>query len=345
MKSEGQIVRVEISYKTILFSVALLIGIWFLVTVKEVIIFLFLSIILLSALHRPVQWLNSKRIPKVISAILIYILLVAIIALTIGTIIPPLVSQTSDFLNRLPQIISTLNNFTVIYKIPAQDISQIISNQVQQFAGNFLIITKTIVSSLFLLITIFVFTFYLLLEWKKFIKLISSPFSGKQEKMVVAIVSQVENGLGYWLRGQLALSAGVGLLLFIGLAIIGVPFALPLAIIAAIFEIIPIVGPIVSAIPAILVALAVSPILALATVALYFVIQQIEGHIIVPMIMSKAVGIQPPIIILSLLIGAKLDGITGAFLAVPLIVVIKIIFKELINNTHNFEGEKLEEEI
>lgn len=339
MDSKSQI-RIEISYKTIIFTTAFLAGVWFLIQIRDIIILVFLSLLLLAAFLKPVEWLTNHRIPRILAIIIVYLVLIALISFAIGIIVPPLVSQTSDLISKFPQIISTINDFLIFNKIPVQDLSRTLSGQIQQVISNVFSISRAILSSIFLVLTLFVFTFYLLLEWKKVIKLISSPFSGRQEKLISNIISKVENGLGHWVRGQLSLSIIVGLLTFIGLTLLGVPFALPLALVAGILEIVPIIGPIVSAIPAVLVALTVSPVLALAVIALFFIVQQLENHLIVPFVMSKVVGLQPPVVIISLLIGAKLAGIGGAFLAVPVVVVGKIILQEIFN-----QEEKLDEEL
>ena len=129
----------------------------------------------------------------------------------------------------------------------------------------------------------------------------------------------------------------MGILIFIGLTILQIPLALPLALVAGLLEIVPIVGPIVSSIPAILVGLTISPLIGLAIAALFFIVQQLENHLIVPVVMSKAVGLQPPVVILALLIGAKLAGIGGAVLAVPTVVVARIIFREFLEEDQKFE--------
>ncbi|OGD85576.1 hypothetical protein A2164_04125 [Candidatus Curtissbacteria bacterium RBG_13_35_7] len=334
--------RIEISYKTVIFTVAVLIGLWFLVQVREIIILIFLSIIFLSALLKPVNWLNSRHIPRVFSVLIVYILVIAFIAFAIGIIIPPLVSQTTDFISGLPQILSTINEYLIFHNIPIESFSQVVLSQVEQFTDNIISISKTIISSIFLLITLLVITFYLLMEWRKFTRLFTSPFSGRQEKKIASIIAKVETGLGHWIRGQLTLSLVIGILTFIGLTILGIPFALPLALIAGILEIIPIIGPIVASIPAILVGLTVAPIMGLAVAALFFIIQQLENHFIVPMVMAKAVGLQPPIVIVALLIGAKLAGVGGAFLAVPIIVVARIIIQEILAEDQKLESGLIE---
>ncbi|MBI2327305.1 AI-2E family transporter [Candidatus Curtissbacteria bacterium] len=335
--------RIEISYKTIVFTVAVLIGLWFLIQIRDIIILIFLSIILLSALLKPVDWLNAKGIPRVLSAILVYIVLIALLSFTIGIIFPPLIDQTSEFVSKLPTIALAINDFLIFNKIPVEDISRVLVNQINVITGNVLAISSAIFGSIFLLLTLFVFTFYLLLEWKNFVRLIASPFSGKQEKVVSSIITKVENGLGRWLRGQLSLSLIIGILTYIGLRILGIPYALPLALIAGILEIIPIIGPIISAIPAVLVGLTISPFLALAAAALFFIIQQLENNLIVPMVMSKVVGIQPPVVIIALLIGSKLAGVGGAFLAVPIIVTVKIVVNEILGQDQKLEDDLKED--
>ena len=337
MPQDNTPLRIEISYKTVIFTVSVLIGLWFLIQIRQILVFVFFSIILLSALLKPVEWLNVRRIPRVLSILFVYIILIAVISFIVGIIIPPLISQTSDFISKLPQIISKINDFLVFYQIPVQNLSDILTRQIQAVIGNLISISTAIFSSIFLLITIFVFTFYLLLVHKSAIKFIASPFSGKQEKKVSSAISKVEAGLGSWVRGQIALSFIVGILIFIGLTILQIPFALPLALVAGLLEIVPIVGPIVSSIPAILVGLTISPLIGLAIAALFFIVQQLENHLIVPVVMSKAVGLQPPVVILALLIGAKLAGIGGAVLAVPTVVVARIIFREFLEEDQKFE--------
>lgn len=331
-------VRIEISSKTVIFIVGVIAGIWFLIQIKDIIILTFIAIIILSALLKPVEWLTAKGIPRVLSVILLYLVIISFISLAIGVVIPPLITQTTEFVSHFPQIADSINNFFIFHQIPVEDISSIIARQAQSLVGNIISIFSKIFSSVFLLLTLLVLSFYFLLEWKTLVKLVSSPFSGKQEKKVSAIITKVEHGLGKWIRGQLTLSLVVGVMSFIGLSILGFPYAIPLAIIAGVLEIIPIVGPIISAIPAILVGLTLSPIMALAAAALYLIIQQAENNLIVPLVMSKVVGLKAPIIIIALLIGSKLAGIGGAFLAVPLLVVIRIVITEIF-----VEDQKLEE--
>jgi len=334
---ESKPLKIEISHKTIIFVAFFIIAVWLIIKLNSIIVMLSLSFLLLSALLKPVQWLASKKLPRIISVAVVYVVIILVISLIIGTILPPLISQTTEFTNKLPEIISATDNYLIFHQIPVKDLSSVIAKQVNEFTGDIVTITGKVVSSVILILTMFVLTFYLLLDWNNFLKIVSSPFSGVQEKRITNIISSVEDGLGRWVRGQLLLSLAVGLLTFIGLTIVGIPYALPLSLIAGIFEILPIIGPIISAIPAILVGLTVSPVMGLAAAAIFVIVQQLENHLIVPFVMSRVVGVRPLIIIIALLIGAKLAGITGAFLAVPLIIVIKILLKELLNEEKQLE--------
>lgn len=336
--------KVEISRKTVIFTIASLIGIWFLVQIREIIVVIFLSIILLSALLKPVEWLAKHRIPRVISVLIVYLVVIGTIATSIGVLLQPFIQQTQGFTSKLPQIIASINDFFIFHDIPVEDISKIIAGQVEQVAKDIFKVTTTIFSSILRFLTIFVLAFYLLLEWDKFVRYIASPFSGKQEKKVINLISKIERGLGHWLRGQIALSLLVGILVFIGLTALGIPFALPLALIAAVLEIIPIIGPTVASIPAILVGLSINPVLGLAVVALYIIIQQVESNFLAPIIMSKVVGLQPPIVIVALLIGSQIAGIAGAILAIPFLVLARIVVLELIFEDHKLDKPTVERE-
>jgi len=320
--------RIEISYKTIVFTVLFILGLWILWMIRDVILLLFISFIIVSALHAPVDRLNKKKIPRVLAITIVYLFVIAFIILIIGLIIPPLVEQTKILIQNFPDLLDSLNKTIAFYQIPTRDLIQSAQNQITAVGQNIFRFTASAFSVLIFFITIFVFTFYLLLQWQLVIRFLCSPFSGKTEEKIIRFFDKLQHSLGAWVRGQLTLSLIVGILSFIGLTLLGIPYALPLAIFAGLFEIIPIVGPIISAIPAILAALTISPVLALAAAALYFVIQQTENHLIVPQVMSRAVGLNPLITILALMIGAKLMGLPGALLAIPVVILIKVSAEE-----------------
>ena len=141
--------------------------------------------------------------------------------------------------------------------------------------------------------------------------------------------NEIETRLGLWVRGQLILMGAMGAATGIAYTLLGLPGALLLGLIAALTEAIPIVGPFLGAVPAILVAATVSPQLALVVAAIYVVIQLVEGNVLVPMVMRNTIGISPLLVLFSLLIGAAVGGLVGAFLAVPIAASVEIVLSRL----------------
>jgi predicted PurR-regulated permease PerM len=133
-----------------------------------------------------------------------------------------------------------------------------------------------------------------------------------------------------WLGGQLILSLIIGLTSAIGLWIMGVPYFYVLALISAIGEMIPMVGPILAAIPAILVAVTVSPGLALGVAVFFIVQQQLDNTVLVPKIMGRQVGLSAVNVIIALGIGSQLLGVVGAILSVPTAAIVQVLFEELV---------------
>jgi predicted PurR-regulated permease PerM len=141
--------------------------------------------------------------------------------------------------------------------------------------------------------------------------------------------NEIETRLGLWVRGQLILMGAIGVATAVAYTLLGLPGALLLGLIAALTEAIPIVGPLLGAIPAVLVAATVSPELALIVAAIYLVFQLIESNVLVPMVMRNTIGISPLLVLFSLLVGAAVGGLVGAFLAVPLAASFEIVLSRL----------------
>ena len=150
------------------------------------------------------------------------------------------------------------------------------------------------------------------------------------KEYIIDLWARVQRKLGRWLQGQIVLGLIVGILVYLGLSILGVPYALFLAILAGILELIPIAGPLIALVPAAALAFVHSPLLGLLTVFLYGAIQQVENHILVPKVIQRVVGLNPVIVILALLVGGNLAGVVGIILAVPVTTVVVEIFRDVV---------------
>lgn len=315
--------KIDISHKTVVFIAIFILALWVIYLIKDLLLMLFVSLILMSALTPLVVFLHKFKVPKALSIGLTYIIIIVAVSLFVTIITKPLIEESNNLITTFPVYANQLFDALNIDK-------SVLQSEIGSFSKNIFSITLTLFDNLLTIIFLLVVTFYLLLERDDLVKRISALFLKREEKARKLIV-QIEQKLGAWLRGQLLLSVIIGLVSYIGLMILNIPYALPLALLAGIFEIIPVIGPIISAIPAVLIALTVSPILGLIVAGMYFVIQQLENHLIVPQVMRRAVGLNPLVVILAIAIGSRILGFAGALLAVPLAVVIQIIAAEIIS--------------
>ncbi|MCR4305743.1 MAG: AI-2E family transporter [Candidatus Daviesbacteria bacterium] len=314
--------KVDISHKTIIFIALFILALWVTYLIRDLLIILFVSVIFVSALSPLVDFLVRLRFPKILSVAVTYIIIIGGVAGLIVIIVPPLIEESSRFIAAAPAL---LGQFFVNNNID----KSIFSSELSSISRNLFSVTLSVFDNLLAIIFLLVITFYLLLEKESLESRISSLFKSREERVKKSIV-KIEEKLGSWLQGQLVLSLLIGILSYIGLTVLNIPYALPLALIAGILEVIPVIGPIISAIPAIFLAFTISPLLSVMVAALYLIIQQLENSLIVPLVMKRAVGLNPLIVILAIAIGSRLLGIPGALLAVPLAVVFQIIVLEII---------------
>lgn len=321
--------KIEISYRTIVFTVFFLLGLWFLYEIRQIILVLFVSIILMSALNPTINRLEQFRVPRWLGIIVIYFVIFGGIGTVAGLIIPSLIAQTELFVTRLTPLIKNIGvvGFSLDSSLVTSQISQLGS-----VPANIIKFTLSFFSNIITVFALLIMSFYLLIERKNLNKYLLVLFGENQEKKAEEFVDKIEKRLGDWVRGEFILMLVIGSMTYLGLSILGIEVALPLAILAGLLEIIPNIGPTVSAIPAILVGLTVSPLMAITVTALYFLVQQMENSFIAPKVMQKTVGVNPLITILALTIGGKIGGIMGAILAIPLLLVIQVISVELFSS-------------
>lgn len=315
--------KVDLSHKTVIFITIFLLLLWITYLILDVILLFFVAVIFMSAMAPIVDRLMSWRVPKTLAVTIAYIFVIGIIATLLSLVITPLAEQTPTLASTLPHTLEQL--------LPPGLIDRsLLQKELTNISKNAVSFSLTIFSNFVALISVAVLTFYLLLEKDRAEKLLSQFFV-HHEARAKRLIGRIEYKLGAWLRGQIILSVMIGLLVYVVLSILNVPYAIPLAILAGLLEIVPVIGPIIAAIPAILIAYVMSPILALMVALSFFVIQQLENSLIVPQVMKKAVGLNPLIVILAIAVGGRLLGIAGALLAVPITVVIQLIFEEVLH--------------
>jgi predicted PurR-regulated permease PerM len=338
---------INISFTTLLKVLLAIVLFYFFYAVFDVLALLFIAIIFSTALDPWVDWMQKNHIPRPLGVVFIYLAIFSLLAIILILMIPPLVEQLGQLANNLPYYYNKLvASFSTAGGAFNDEVAATLQ-QVLQSAGAGLASATTSVFStlagifggLIQFVSVFVITFYLIVRKNGVRQFVHSLTPVQYQDKVAGTMSKIQEKLGLWFRGELILMFVVGLLTYIGLTIWGMEYALVLALWAGLTEIIPYVGPVLGAIPAVALAFSISPIKALGIFLTYMIIQQLENNLLVPTIMKKAVGLNPVISIIVILIGAKIGGIVGALMAIPVAVVVAVIVSDFCDKRFNVDLE------
>lgn len=328
----------------------------FLFIIREILALLFVALVLASAVDPWVDWLQKKKIPRGLSIVFIYLILFSAIGTVIVLIIPPIAEQVTDLRDNFPEYservlswFSTLKEYTLEHGFleKARDELDNINSQIQEAAdlggaaGKLFSFVGGVFGGIVSFFLVLVMTFYMVVEENAMKKIIWSIAPAKHQVYIMHLVNRMQQKVGLWLRGQLILSLIIFLLTYIGLLILGVKYALVLALIAGLTEFVPYLGPILAAIPAIFLAFTQAPTLAIFVAVLYYIIQLVENNIIVPKLMQKVVGLNPIVSIAVLLIGLKIAGVPGAILSIPVATAVNVFINDLFEGRAGEAGEQM----
>ncbi len=346
--SGGRVVKVDIPPRTIITVVLVVIGLYLFVRLINVFIILFFAMVLASATLPLISGMIKKGMPKWFSIGSIYFLLVSFLIALVFLIVFPFVSQVSQFSDKFVAISETSLESLDNVNIPAlgldgselkiyflDHIEKVSQELIPSLAGTVTAISTTVDTLVgfggivIMILTIFILSIYIVADHDRVVDLILVRIHEKEKReRIRELIIDVEYKLGRWLVGQSIVSSAVGFLTWTVLTLFQVPFALPLAVLAALFEVVPNLGPVLVSIPITLIALlAHGPLVAILVLVSYIVIQQLQSYLLSPRIMGKVVGLHPLIIFISMITGFTLAGIIGAVLAVPTLVLAKIGYK------------------
>ena len=329
---------ISISLETILKTIGIIVAIgvaWF---IRDILLLLFSSVMLAGVMYPFASWAEAKKIPKGLAIALLYLALFVLFALAIGFLIPAILDQTrlasgtfGGTLDWVRDSASYIRDATDRFGFTGGGATTLDSmvSRVQEVALSFLTSLNDLFGALAAIVIVLVLAFYLVIEDAAVKRAFRGLIPGPHQEFASHVAWQVIEKLGDWARGQIALSAIIGVAYFVGYSLIGVPYALLLALIAGLLEFVPYLGPVAAVGAAVFLALTVSPWKALAVLIFVIVIQQLQNHVLVPQVMRKAVGINPIISISAFLIGAKLFGVVGAIFAIPVATAASVALSEL----------------
>lgn len=331
----------SISTGSILKVVAVFLVLAFLWNVREVLAILFASLIFASALDSAVDRLQKLRIPRAISALGIYLVIIGVISLIVVLLIPPITDQVSDIATQFPAYyekvagaFGQVQSFSQEHGLESdiqRGLSQLnskLGSTVGQSVAGAVSAVGSLLGSIATFFLVLIITFYMIVQESAMKKALRQFLPDKYQPFASQLTNKVQGKVGAWLQGQIMLSLVIGVITTILLWLFGIEYALVLGLIAGVLEFVPYLGPIIAAIPAVFLAFFQSPTKALIVLVIYIVVQQLENNLIVPRIMKKAVGLNPIITISVLLIGMKVGGVIGALLAIPVATAISVIIKE-----------------
>jgi predicted PurR-regulated permease PerM len=345
MKMKQEKVIADISYQSILRFFLVCFSLLFVWYIKDVLVIVFIAVLLALIMEPAVDKMWKRyKIPRVFGAGLLFSLTLLALGLIVYVAAPPLAHEIGQMGTNMPGYIQRIDYQSImdnghslgLSSSDLQDILLNISASLKNAASYLVAGTLSLLGGIISAVLIMVIAFYLVLEDNGIEKFVRAAVPEEFQPQCMHTVKKIEKKLGHWFIGQISLGVIVGLLSFIGLTLIGVPYALVLAIVAGTFELVPYIGPTLSAIPAVIIGATVSPTVAAMVFILYFFIQEFENYLIVPKVMEKSVGLHPVVIIIAATIGGQLGGVAGMILAVPIATILSIIVADI----KEFKSEK-----
>ncbi|MEK7495300.1 MAG: AI-2E family transporter [Patescibacteria group bacterium] len=315
--------KIEISSKTIIFTIGFILLLGVIWLIKDLIFSLFIAFIIAGALRQPVDFLEKKKIHRSIASFVIYFIFVSMIFYLFVLIIPPLVGEIIVLFKNLPLIV---NKVSPVFSTNSN--LNFLSSNIPSLANETINLIKSAFSNVIFVTSTLFFGFYFILEKNIVSRLLGNFFDDVELNRINLIAERAQKRMSSWFWGEIILMIVVGTMTYIGLNIIGMKYALALAVLAGLLEVVPNLGPITSSIPAILIGFSYSPVLGFYCAILYLVVQQLENNLIVPVVMKKATGLHPIVTLVVMVVGGKLAGIMGVLLAIPLTIFIETLLIE-----------------
>ena len=322
----------------------------FLYLLRDIIMILLFAVIIASAVTPFANWLDQKKFPRVLGVLLLYLSLFVLALFLVSPVMPFVTGETNQLIKALPNFVDRVSvslekaqessSRYVDFFNEMLNLLDTFSSYLQASSRSAFSFVISIFGGLFSFLAIIVISFYLSVMRGGIESFIRSVVPREYEASVLNIWRRSEIKVGRWLQGQLLLALMVGLAVYVVLSLLGVKFALLLGILAMVLELVPSVGPVLAAVPAVILAFTQSPTLGLWVVLAYLIIQQLENHILVPVVLGRTVGLNPVVVILALLIGFKLAGILGMVLSVPMAAIIVEILDEFSRNKNHIHSEE-----
>ena len=344
---ESRDITVKITAGTVVTTVLVLAGAALLWYLRNEVLMILTAVVIASSMEPGIRALNRWGMHRVLAVVAIYLTVIAVVASIIVFFIPPVLDDAANFLARLPDTLHALDASTAGKSsvLPISDISSLLSSAniarslsstLGGSAGGAVTAVSTFFGGALSFILVVVFSFYFCVQEtgvEDFLHVVS-PMA--YHDYIMSLWKRAQEKIGKWMQGQFLLGLLVGTLIYLGLVILGMPFALLLAVLAAICELIPVFGQILMLVPGVVIAFtAGGPQLALEVGCLFIIVHQFESHLFYPLVVKKVIGMPPLMVILALVVGGKMAGFVGVLLAVPLATVLREFINDIEHSRHS----------
>ena len=311
---------------------------YLLVQIRSTLLLLGIAVFLAVALGPAVDYFQEHgRLPRAASILLVYLLIFFVFGGVLSLIVPPVVNGATDLSRDLPGYVSdlrdnkTIRNFDNKYDITSklQDEAQKLPDKLGDAAGALQSIATGVVNAAFQMLTILTMTFFLLLDGKRMANFLITRFGRHREERLQGIAERIYKSTSGYVGGALTITSINGILTFIVLTILGVPFAVPLAVMMSFFGLIPLVGATIGGVLILIVTLFTDFPSATIIYAIFLIVyQQVENNVLQPFIFKRTVNVHPLAVIVGILAGSALLGVVGALVAIPIVAALQIVLKE-----------------
>ena len=331
--------HVEVGTKILLRFLIIALVLGFLYLIRDVVFLIFLSVLTSAALAPAVTRLKHFGLSRTPAVIIVYSVLFFGVVALISFFIPIFIDEVRQFVVNWPaysvylnQMLGNIESYLQPLGI-AFEKESLFGNIEQSVGSGFTGIFSTTVSFFSGLISVLGFFFlsvYLSLEEKGIEKFFLLVTPDRYHGYALSLAERMQGKVSQWLFGQLLLMLIVFTMYYIGLTLLGIPYALAVAFFGGLMEIIPYVGPIIAGIPAVILGLLISPVMGLSVLAFYVIAHQLEGHIIAPQVLKRSIGLNPVVLIVAALIGAKLGGPLGILLSIPTAMILSVFVEDFL---------------
>ncbi len=330
--------HVEIGTKVLLRAALLLAVAYIVYLLRDVVLLVLLAVLTAAALVPAITKLQKWGLSRTASVVISYAVLFFIGIILLAVFFPLFFSEIKQFLQNWPEYTKRLDSFmsgiqtyfsSIGIEFSKDQFSQNIENNIAGWFSQIFSTTINLFQGFIHFIGYFFLALYLSLEEQGIEKFFLLMTPKEYHAQALSIATRMQGKVSQWLFGQMLLMLIAFAIYYVGLSLLGVPYALAIAFFGGFMEILPYVGPVLAAIPAIIIGILSSPILGASALLFYIVAHQVEAHIVAPQVMKHSAGLNPVALIIAILVGLELGGALGIILAVPITMILSVFVEDL----------------